>query len=320
MAENTAIEWTDHTFNPWWGCTKVGPGCDHCYAETFDKRVGGAHWGPGAPRRLVKDWTGPRKWNAAALRAGTRPWVFCASMADVFDNEVPAEWREALWDLVRSCQQLNWQFVTKRIGNAAKMLPPDWAENFTHCGLIATIVTQAEASRDIPKLLDTPARWRGLSMEPLLERVSLTEIELVGGDYVLNALVPISEAQEWESSWSPEATGMELAACIEDWTEEYGSYPPSETKPRGLDWVIVGGESGPRARPFVLEWAAAIVAECEAAGVPVFVKQIGDAPRAESSVGGTFPFPASKKGKDMAQWLPSLRVRQMPRIYDQAHA
>jgi protein gp37 len=284
VAENTAIEWTDHTFNPWWGCTKVGPGCDHCYAETFDKRVGGAHWGPGAPRRLVKDWTGPRKWNAAALRTGTRPWVFCASMADVFDNEVPVEWREALWDLVRSCQQLNWQFVTKRIGNAAKMLPPDWSQNFTHCGLIATIVTQAEANRDIPKLLTTPARWRGLSMEPLLEAVDPWNFEILKKASAL--LGPDNEL-----GWS--------------------AVP-------GLDWIIVGGESGPRARPFVVEWAKEILRASQAALVPVFVKQIGDNPRTASDVGGTFPFTASKKGKDMDEWPPSIRLRQMPRIYEAA--
>ncbi|MDP4022956.1 DUF5131 family protein [Methylobacterium sp. NEAU 140] len=162
MAEFSAIEWTTHTFNPWWGCTKVGPGCDHCYAETFDRRVGGSHWGAGSPRRLVKDWSGPRKWNAAAEHTGERPWVFCASMADVFDNEAPPEWRNRLWSLVRECRNLRWQFVTKRIGNAPKMLPDDWAENFGHCGLLATIVNQEEADRDIPKLLTTPAAWRGL--------------------------------------------------------------------------------------------------------------------------------------------------------------
>ena len=173
MAENSAISWTDHTFNPWWGCTKVGPGCDHCYAETFDKRVGGDHWGAGAPRRLVKDWSKPRKWNRDAARTGIRPWVFCASMADVFDNEVPIEWRERLWALVRETSNLNWIFVTKRIGNAAKMLPPDWPEAFMHCGLCATIVNQDEANRDIPKLLATPAAWRGISAEPLLGPLDL---------------------------------------------------------------------------------------------------------------------------------------------------
>lgn len=295
MGDKTGIEWTEHTFNPWWGCTKVGPGCDHCYAETFDKRVGGAHWGPGAPRRLVKDWSGPRKWNAAALREGRRAWVFCASMADVFDNEVPAEWRARLWDLVRECQQLNWQFVTKRIGNVSKMLPPDWTENFQHCGIIITVVNQEEANRDIPKLLTTPARWRGLSMEPLLGAVDLTNISTMRfpGAEVLNALYG-------------ELQGM------------FGD--PCSTRLPGLDWIIIGGESGHHARAFHLRWALDLVRQGEAAGVPVFVKQLGDQPYASTSASTEVPFPAGKKGKDMAEWPPELRVRQMPRVFEAAHA
>lgn len=170
MAENSKIEWTDHTFNPWWGCTKVGPGCDHCYAEALDNRTGGTHWGASAPRRRTKDWSGPRRWNKHAgnyeALHGRRQRVFCASMADVFDNEVPDQWRADLWQLIRECPRLEWQIVTKRIGNAAKMLPADWP--FPHVGLLATVVNQAEADRDIPKLLATPAAWRGISAEPLL--------------------------------------------------------------------------------------------------------------------------------------------------------
>ncbi|MBZ6078896.1 DUF5131 family protein [Microvirga puerhi] len=176
MAANTAIEWTKHTFNPWWGCTKVGPGCDRCYAETFDRRVGGDHWGAGMPRRLVKDWSKPRQWNREAAKTGERSWVFCASMADIFDNEVPDEWRERLWALVRECRNLNWQFVTKRVGNVKKMLPIDWELNFRHCGLIATVVNQDEADRDISKLtsLKPTVAWIGLSIEPQIGPIDLS--------------------------------------------------------------------------------------------------------------------------------------------------
>ncbi|TXN22071.1 DUF5131 family protein [Methylobacterium sp. WL19] len=244
MAENSAIEWTTHTFNPWWGCTKVGPGCDHCYAESFDKRVGGSHWGAGAPRRLVNDWSKPRKWDREAQKSGIRPWVFCASMADVFDNEVPPEWRARMWGLVRECRNLRWQFVTKRIGNAAKMLPADWSDAFGHCGLISTIVTQAEADRDIPKLLGTPAAWRGLSMEPLVEAVDISA-------YVGK-----------------------------------------------LDWVIVGAESGPNARPMAEEWAINIVGQGRAAGTACFVKQLSG--------------PRGRAVKDIAAFPALLQVREMP--------
>lgn len=251
MAENSGIEWTTHTFNPWWGCTRVGPGCDHCYAENFDKRVGGDHWGPGAPRRLVNDWSKPRKWNREAQKTGIRPWVFCASMADVFDNEVPTEWRDRLWGLVRECRDLRWQFVTKRIGNVAKMLPADWPEAFPHCGLLSTVVDQAEADRDIPKLLTTPAAWRGLSMEPLLGEVDLTRISTMRfrGAEVLNSL-------------TGELQGMFGDVC-------------GTALPR-LNWVIVGGESGHDARPLNPWWVRSLRDQCAAAGVPFFFKQWGE--------------------------------------------
>ena len=129
MAENSKIAWTDHTFNPWIGCTKVGRGCDGCYAEVWDARYGGAlgspHWGPGAPRRrtTVQNWNKVRRWERDAKASGQRPRVFCASLADVFDNEVPHEWRADLWALIADCPSLDWIIVTKRVGNVAKMAP-----------------------------------------------------------------------------------------------------------------------------------------------------------------------------------------------------
>ena len=88
MGKDTEIGWTDHSWNPWWGCTKVSPGCANCYAEKFSKRVGHRVWGDQAPRRFLGDkhWAQPLKWNAAAAKAGERHRVFCASMADVFED------------------------------------------------------------------------------------------------------------------------------------------------------------------------------------------------------------------------------------------
>jgi protein gp37 len=116
MGSNTSISWTDHTFNPWWGCTKVSAGCDHCYAETFDKRVGGAHWGKGQPRREFGDKHGaePLAWDAAAAKAEKKELVFCASMADVMDDESPIGARDRLWELIDSTPNLIWQLLTKR--------------------------------------------------------------------------------------------------------------------------------------------------------------------------------------------------------------
>jgi len=125
MGETTGISWTNHTFNPWWGCTKVSPGCDNCYAETFDKRVGGDHWGKGQPRRVMGDkyWAAPHNWNAKAKKAGVKELVFCASMADVMDDETPAGQRERLWELIDQTPNLIWQLLTKRPQRYQKYLP-----------------------------------------------------------------------------------------------------------------------------------------------------------------------------------------------------
>lgn len=255
MGEHTAIQWTDHTFNPWWGCTRVGPGCDHCYADALDRRTGGAHWGAGAPRRRTKDWSGPHRWNKHAGHFaelhGRRQRVFCASMADVFDNEVPDEWRVDLWQLIRETQGLDWQIVTKRIGNAAKMLPPDWPQAFPHVGLIATIVNQAEADRDVPKLLATPATWRGISAEPLLGPVRLDRI--AHGD----------------------ESDIDALSGFINYTPQHVAVPPKALGAR-LNWVICGGESGAGARPMHPAWARSIRDQCVAARVPFFFKQWGE--------------------------------------------
>jgi protein gp37 len=112
MGENSTISWTDHTFNPWIGCTNVGPGCDHCYAETLmDTRHGRVHWGSGQQRSRTKTWDEPRRWNRKAAKTGYCPRVFCASLADVFDNEVEPSWRDDLWQLIRETPLLRWQLM-----------------------------------------------------------------------------------------------------------------------------------------------------------------------------------------------------------------
>lgn len=135
--EYSKIEWTDHTFNPWIGCQHVSPGCDHCDAETMmDHRYGKVEWGPHGERKRTSDanWRQPIKWNAAARAFkkdhGHRPRVFCASLADVFDNKVPLSWREDLFALIRECRRLDWLLLTKRPQNIAKMLPKDWGAGY----------------------------------------------------------------------------------------------------------------------------------------------------------------------------------------------
>ncbi len=175
MGKSTTIEWTDHTFNPWWGCTKVSPACDHCYAEAWDKRIGGGHWGPHADRRTFGDkhWGEPLRWDRAAAEAKTQRRVFCASMADVFDNAAPDGALDRLWQVIRATPRLDWQLLTKRPQNIRKMLPPDWGDGYENVWLGTTTENQEEADRRIPYLLSAPARVRFLSCEPLLGRISL---------------------------------------------------------------------------------------------------------------------------------------------------
>ncbi len=135
--ENSKIEWTDHTFNPWIGCQHVSPGCDHCYAEAMmDHRYGKVEWGPRGERKRTSEayWKNPVKWNANARafkrEHGHRPRVFCASLADVFDNQVSPEWRRDLFALIRECPRLDWLILTKRPQNITKMLPSDWGRGY----------------------------------------------------------------------------------------------------------------------------------------------------------------------------------------------
>jgi protein gp37 len=179
MSENSKIEWTDHTFNPFIGCTKVSPGCDHCYAEhLMDTRMHKVVWGPHGQRVRTSpaNWRTPIAWNARHgeffAKHGRRQRVFCASLADVFDNAVPDAWRIDLFKLIADTRNLDWLILTKRIGNVRSYIQRDGlAFDLISDGRVwlgATVVNQEEADRDIPKLLDTPARVKFLSMEPLL--------------------------------------------------------------------------------------------------------------------------------------------------------
>jgi protein gp37 len=246
MADLTNIEWCDSTFNPWIGCTKVGPGCDHCYAEkSTPSRTMGVMWGPHAERKRTSpgNWAKPRagaRAHAAFARAhGRRRRVFCASLADVFDNAVPQAWRDDLFDLIAATPHLDWLLVTKRIGNVGNMLPVPFSfdEHFPNVWLGITVVNQAEADRDIPKLLAIEARVRFLSIEPML------------GSIDLGLSTPCDHSRR---------------SC-----EDVGCW-------RALSWVIAGGESGPHARPSHPDWYRSLRDQCAAAGVPFLFKQWGE--------------------------------------------
>jgi len=200
MGEVTKIEWADHTFNPWIGCTKVSPACDFCYAEDLmDTRYGRARWGPGEDRIRTSpgNWSQPRRWDRQAKGAETRPFVFCASLADVFDNEVDDVWRRDLFKLIEETPNLVWLLLTKRIGNVIKMTDPTRGNPLLprNAAVGATICNQEEYDRDKGKLQDVKRVCEPLftfgSFEPLLEPIIL-DIDapdwiIVGGESGRNA-------------------------------------------------------------------------------------------------------------------------------------
>lgn len=267
------IEWTHSTFNPWWGCEKVSPGCTNCYAEAFAKRVGQKVWGGTSPRRFFGDkhWAEPLKWNAEAARTG-EPWrVFCASMADVFEDrhDLRAE-RARLFDLIERTPALTWLLLTKRPQNVPMMSPVRWGADpdrslFDDTGLmprnvwIGATVEGPETAHRISALRAIPAVVRFLSVEP----------QVAGFD------------------------SIDL---------------------RGIGWVIQGGESGARSRPFNIEWARWMRDECRRQGTAYLLKQMGAKPVGVFVAGSTLAEAWDAKGGNEEQWPPDLRVREYPAL------
>jgi protein gp37 len=259
MSEHTKIEWADHTFNPWVGCAKVSSACDHCYAESWAKRSGHPELWNGERRRTTgTNWQLPIKWNRRAAASGKRPKVFCASLADVFDNQAPRRWRDDLWHWIDQTPHLDWLLLTKRPQNIAKMLPdPEtgvkpWGGGWPNVWLGVSAGNQEEADRNIPILGATPARVHFVSLEPLLGPIDLTAIACPNGcqppDY--------------------------CTRCDPDGGEPTGTY---DVLGAGwIDLVIVGGESGPNARPMYPSWPRDVRDQCQGAGVPFFFKRHGE--------------------------------------------
>lgn len=330
MGESTKIEWTDHTFNPWWGCQRVSPGCEHCYAEAFAKRVGLKVWGPEGDRRVFgnKHWAAPLKWNRAAIAANLaarqaglaappRPRVFCASMADVFEDlEVLRPHRARLWQLMHDTPHLDWLLLTKRPENAARLALEAWGDGrsdttvwqwgsvwLPNVWLGTTTEDQAYADKRLPALLATGAAVHFVSYEPALGPIDFTRY------------LPKSFRRS-DGRWNCSA------CCNKDGCDEPNhAYRPQCRVCDGtgavtaIDWIIVGGESGGGARPFDIGWARQTVRQCQAAGTAVFVKQFGKEPFAtvSASSGGELAFDLKdKKGGNMDEWPEDLRVRQWP--------
>lgn len=288
MGADTEIAWCDHTFNPWMGCQRVSPGCENCYAEAFvSKRMKLPVWGPTAPRKVTSDanWKQPLKWNREAERTGKRARVFCASLADVFEDraELKAP-RARLWRLIGETPMLDWLLLTKRPQNVAHLAPlaalhawdsggPDTLVWPSNVWLGTTAEDQRRADERIPYLLEIkgPA-VRFVSYEPALGPVDF-------------------------SPW-----------LAEDGYESNGPLLWVSSVPR-LGWIIVGGESGPGARAFNPTWAREVITQAQGTGCAVFVKQMGD------NVLNLADMPLSRKGGDPAEWPAELRVREWPRFH-----
>lgn len=359
MAENTKIQWADHTFNPWRGCSKVSKGCANCYADDQAKlnpRLLGI-WGPTGRRVVASDvmWKQPLKWDAYAdahqqwcsafsesPKDPPRPRVFCGSMCDIFEDwdgpvysihGQPIEGmtlqdvRERLFRLIDATPNLDWLLLTKRPENIAKMMPTyaktspseNWffdpeeqkRRGLTHAGPYQSTMTvsgvgvirdnvwigtsvedQETANARVPHLLKVPAKVRFLSMEPLLGPVTVT-------------FVGCPKCGQSKQPYLPNYVicrncGYEI------------KYPDELQR---IQWVIVGGESGPKARPFHIEWCRSIIEQCRAADVPVFVKQMGFRPIEESPHFRGMMIPVQlldPKGGDMTEWLEDLRIRELP--------
>lgn len=352
MSENSKIEWTDHTWNPWRGCTKVSPGCANCYAETLSKRNPAVlgQWGKGKPRVRAKNWNDPVKWNrrvkwpfvCTICGGGFKPYSdqkldgpqFCPvcnndqndeigrtvvrqhrprvfpSLCDWLDDEAPIEWLLDFLKLIHDTPHLDWLLLSKRPQMFSRIVAiqehlrtlyvesegesggytPDglkfysWLTRFVTEGVPnvwhgTSVEDQQRANERIPELLRIPAQVRFLSLEPLLGPVDLTFFSAIR-----RRVKPMFDA---------------LA-------------------PGAIDWLIIGGESGPGARPCNVEWIRDLVRQGQDAGVPVFVKQLGANPmgNAAPQYGGVQigAFITHPKGGDPSEWPADIRVREFPDV------
>ncbi|MDQ3224794.1 MAG: phage Gp37/Gp68 family protein [Gemmatimonadota bacterium] len=265
MGKFSLIEWCHHTFNAWVGCFKVSPGCEHCYATIdtparISRAQGVELWGKNAARKIKAEsgWNEPLAWDRAAAKAGERHRVFAMSQGDVFeDREDLIEPRKRLFDLISETPNLDWLLLTKRPENVLRLTYDAWCKRVpghvsqnegdgrawdwpANVWLGTSVEDQQRADERIPHLLAVPAAVRFLSMEPLLASVDLRKgIYFHGGARVMK--------------WGNRGTTLE-----------------------GISWVIVGGESGPHARPMNPQWAREIRDQCFVAEVPFFFKQWGE--------------------------------------------
>ncbi len=331
--KNTKIEWCDHSWSPWTGCTKVSPGCANCYAETLNHRFGGDNWGKGKPRRIRAEsaWKDPVRWNRrhflecrelAEVRceldeAGIRgpampqhPTVF-PSLCDWLDPEVPVEWLARFLGLIHATPSLRWLLLTKR--------PENWFDRVgMACGFLGALAEDGDqaASGTYKMVFD----WRR-SMPPANVWIGTSVEDQQRANERIPALLKIPAAGRF-LSLEPLLGPVNLFTATGLMPEEAGGARLSKF----LDWIIVGGESGPGARPCLLKWIRSLRDQGRAASLAVLIKQVGSLPVRESTdepferikyrrlLGDTHheAVPYHPKGGDPAEWPEDLRVREFP--------
>jgi len=243
MGKHSHIEWTDHTFNPWWGCSKVSPACQHCYAETITVRFGGATWGARGQRRFFgpEHWREPIKWNLEAERQSRRFRVFCASMADVYEDRADLlSERQKLWKIIELTPSLDWLLLTKRPENAERLSP--WGKHWPANVWLGTSVENQEwAEKRIPVISAIPAKIRFLSCEPLLGPLNLSNLIrgtaiswIITGGESGNGARPMKP--DWVRDLRDYCSKMGIAFHFKQW----GHWAPTSksTAGRGVQFAI----------------------------------------------------------------------------------
>jgi protein gp37 len=308
MSERTKIQWSDSTWNPWQGCTKRSSGCDNCYAERWGRRFG-VEWGHGKTRRKASEttWRQPFGWNkqigvcdihhnyedviCPICNIPThRRRVFSLSLGDWLDSEVPVEWLARMLDTIRRCDQLTWILCTKR------------PENFyTRMNDVTDLWSAAHGNKKFGVWDSAGAalNWLG---------------EWLAGNPPPNVWILASaEDQEMTDKRAQELLG--IPAAVHGLSLEPLLGPVKI--PPGLDWIVLGGETGPNARPCNIGWVRSPVRQGKEAGIPVFVKQLGSRPcvMAPDATGTKYAVPwhlKHPKGADPSEWSEDLRVREWP--------
>lgn len=278
MGENTGIQWTEHTWNPWRGCTKVSPGCKNCYMFSDQRRFGKD------PNIVVKTrtWSDPLKWQQAAAAAGRTEMCFTCSWSDWF-IEAADEWRPEAWKLVRDTPNIIYQILTKRSDRIADHLPRDWGQGYPNVWLGVSVENQQCCHR-IDDLEKIPARVHFLSVEPLLSHLTLGIFALGWLQWVIVGGESGAGARPCNVEWIRWIVGECQTAHVPVFVKQLGAVPHADPR---------------TAAEFMQHW--------DARGLRRHVTPVPDSKHGVGTL-----ILQDKKGGDADEWPPFLNVRQFP--------